>query len=332
MLKITTGWPVSSTAATRTTFRLAATVQTTTTAAKPSSLATILSTTSKAISTSALTATTQSALATAISGFVGKSSVDCKAVCQAVSLQYSGYGMSGSGQVSTYSCSCGTQAVKVQCVGSPTFTQCCKDSCAGTTCPSQPSGWSCPANGGCASGTCSGTLWQEWVAAHNIYRCMHNVPSVSWSNDVYSDANTHFATVQSMSHSDCYKLAPPAGPAGENLFQGTGRYRPMDATKAWYSEVSACGPMPGCSQGATGVVGHFTALIWNGDKTLGCFNNSYNLWGCRYKALDYLSCNTPNYGDNTAYQQNVYPVMKSFDVCLAAVVQCGLPDPTLKAR
>ena len=56
--------------------------------------------------------------------------------------------------------------------------------------------WTCPKDFGCPSGACGGSEssdhWQQWVAAHNIYRCMHDAPPVVWSPEVYADAASTF--------------------------------------------------------------------------------------------------------------------------------------------
>merc|ERR1719253_2128106 len=102
-----------------------------------------------------------------------------------------------------------------------------------------------------------------------------------------------------MIHSASYDVKPPFGPAGENLFieyKDFRRCNPMDIASAWYSEISNCGPFDGCRSGAHGVTDHFTSLIWQGSERIGCFTNSAGLGGCRYKAHDYQSCRTPNFG------------------------------------
>jgi len=107
-----------------------------------------------------------------------------------------------------------------------------------------------------------------------------------------------------MEHSESYEVAPPAGPAGENLFLTSGTGTPEQATKAWYDEVADCS-WPGCSSSTNGnAVGHFTALIWDGVKSIGCALNEHGLGFCRYKAQDYKGCFTPNMGGG--YETNVY--------------------------
>merc|ERR1719356_1496213 len=98
-----------------------------------------------------------------------------------------------------------------------------------------------------------------------------------------------------MKHSDHYELSAPLGPAGENLFQGSGGWTVGAATQSWYSEVSDCRRFPGCEQGKRGAkVGHFTAMNWAGAKEIGCASNSRGIKGCRYKGNDHKDCTTPN--------------------------------------
>jgi len=254
----------------------------------------------------------------------GGTDVDCGSVCSAVGGSYSGYGMSSSGEVATWACNCGSAGkVNVACVGSP-FMECCKDECTAGKCGDAAGGWECPKGGGCPSGACTGD-WEEWVAAHNIFRCMHDVPAVIWGEEVYQDCKATFEHQAAMEHSDCYGVPAPAGPAGENLFSASYAGTPLESTQAWYTEFADCGPFPGCDQGATGTVGHFTAMIWNGVREIGCFTNTYNLAACRYKGEDFKSCNTPNYGGHSeGNMHNVFAQVKTYSECKAAVEACGL--------
>ena len=98
----------------------------------------------------------------------------------------------------------------------------------------------------------------RWTATHNKYRCMHNAPAVEWSADLAKSAQS-WADRGEFKHSNSYNLAPPEGPAGENLAQGQSTLE--DVVKAWYSEVSDCTALPGCDKGTGGApVGHFTAV------------------------------------------------------------------------
>lgn len=165
-----------------------------------------------------------------------------------------------------------------------------------------------------------GTLAARWVKAHNMYRCMHNAPKVTWSKAMAASAQ-EWANRGVFSHSQSYKIAPPAGPAGENLAYGQQDLE--RATHDWYNEVKDCGSFPGCKRGASGVVGHFTAMIWAGVKEIGCAQGKMNsngrpLYVCRYKSGDTLSRSTPNMAGG--YEANVFKKVKS-------KVQCGGPKP-----
>jgi len=92
----------------------------------------------------------------------------------------------------------------------------------------------------------------------------------------------------------------------------------------WYDEVNACGPFPGCRDGSRGVTGHFTALIWNGVREIGCTRNRFNIVACRYKGSDRLDCTTPNMGGS--YNTNVFSPVKSRAECEELLRRCKAGD------
>merc|ERR1719460_1976987 len=179
----------------------------------------------------------------------------------------------------------------------------------------------CPKDGGCPGGGCSGTGWEEWVAAHNIYRCMHDLPAVSWGQAVYEDCYATFKDQSEMAHSHSYDVKPPAGPAGENLFWASYVATPQEACAGWYSEFAECGPFPGCKDGASGTTGHFTSMSWKGVKEIGCAYGKDGLIACRYKAGDELSADTPNMAGG--YKDNVLAKKNKYSDCVATVAKCG---------
>ena len=126
---------------------------------------------------------------------------------------------------------------------------------------------------------------------------MHDVPALSWSSAMYDSVKETFQNQPEMEHSDSYSVPPPAGPAGENLAFGSYVLSPEQSTQMWYSEVNACGPFPGCRDGSTGVTGHFTPIVWNGVKEIGCHSNQYKLVACQYG---------PG-GNSGNYAENVFP-------------------------
>lgn len=169
---------------------------------------------------------------------------------------------------------------------------------------------------------------EEWVRTTNLARCIHGVPPVSWSRAVAKSAQK-WANKGQFRHSRSYRIPSPAGPAGENL--AIGHQSPSDANKAWYGEVDDCIRFPGCkgdhgSRGKGGrAIGHFTAMIWKGVKTIGCGQKVVKrgrwkgrvLYVCRYRAGSRLSCNTPNM--RNCYRQNVPKPIRSLEQCMKIV-------------
>lgn len=192
--------------------------------------------------------------------------------------------------------------------------------------------WQCPSSWYTSQPTDSEA--EQWTMAANQYRCMHDVQFAKWSNPVANDIKDYLAPLTSMVHSDCYSVPAPAGPAGENLFWGSGGYTPGDAAASWYSEISDPGcSLPGCDSGNGMGTGHFTAMVWAGVKEIGCTSNSHGLKACRYKGSDSLDCSTPNMGG--CYDANVPALKQSFSTCKAKVEQCfgaKLPDGVQPAR
>jgi hypothetical protein len=202
----------------------------------------------------------------------------------------------------------------------------------GDACSGKPGGFQCPKNMGCPSGDCEEDGpggWESWVDAHNVRRCMHDVPAVTWSNAMYRNVKKIFKDQRRMGHSDCYKLKAPEGPAGENLAWASWSLTADRATEMWYSEIEDCGPFPGCSSGSTGAVGHFTALIWDGAKEIGCHANEHGLRACQYRGGDTFDCETPN--NSRFYTSAVFKNVFSREECEKKLKKCksgqALPDP-----
>merc|ERR1711990_79261 len=123
-----------------------------------------------------------------------------------------------------------------------------------------------------------------------------------------------------MSHSDCYSVPAPAGPAGENLAWASYSLSAERSVQMWYDEVNDCGPFPGCKTGSRGATGHFTALIWDGVKEIGCTANNHGLRACQYRGGDTKDCTTPNMGGH--YETNVFKPVFSLAECEKRVDEC----------
>mmetsp|Transcript_41557 Transcript_41557/g.88115 ORF Transcript_41557/g.88115 Transcript_41557/m.88115 type:complete len:334 (+) Transcript_41557:83-1084(+) len=257
------------------------------------------------------------------------SAVDCQQVCEAEGQGYKGFRQQQVGDVRDWECVCKEKIVRVQCVGTPK-QKCCRDSCPGGTCPTQPAGFHCPA------ALPSAAEAKAWLAAVNVFRCMHDVPAMAWSDPMAENTKAEFGSKsgkQPLQHSRSYDLDPPAGPSGENLYRflGPGSDEPneYDAIAAWYQTVKQCGEFPGCYKGRKGDFSNFAVLAWNGGQELGCAHGKDTLMACRFKGPDFKSCNTPAYGSPDQfpqhYDRNVYERVRTLKECRALIEECGLP-------
>jgi len=165
--------------------------------------------------------------------------------------------------------------------------------------------------------------WQEAVLKlHNQFRCMHGAPAVTWSAKVAEGARTYIAHLSRLQHDNSYQLAPPHGPAGENLAFRSPSIDIARDVHGWYDEVQFCqkrsgGFSDGCQRGANGFpTGHFTAVVWRGVTKIGCAKNNANtILICRYWSGNELSTSTANMQGH--YVQNVLPARKSAAACKA---------------
>jgi len=98
---------------------------------------------------------------------------------------------------------------------------------------------------------------------------------LSWHGDLAAKAQNwanHLASIDSMQHSDSYNILPYSG---ENLAWGYGRgsgdcynmepeYNQHCAVLSWYNEYDDAWGCSGDWRNPSGVLGHFTAMIWKG--------------------------------------------------------------------
>jgi len=139
------------------------------------------------------------------------------------------------------------------------------------------------------------TIPDRFLNCHNYWRCIHDAPPIKWDKDV-AQGSQEWANRGQMSHSDCYKIPPPQGPAGENLASGSSM-SPEQACEMWHDENPDSGPNCG---------GHCTAMLWKSAYKLGCGVKG-GLVVCRYGGKS-LRDGTPNFGGRSEYKQNVgYP-------------------------
>lgn len=178
--------------------------------------------------------------------------------------------------------------------------------------------WECP-----TSWTTGGTAPSDakdakaFVAAHNIFRCMHDVQAVQWDDSVYKSAKTWArATGKSMSHSTAGTQYRKNGD-GENL-AGTFKFSKhpgVDATHMWYEEIwNPCHWSQKCYQSFN--AGHFTAMIWKSITKIAYSDTTGELAVGRYR--DCLG-NGPNF--NGEYKKFVPPQKHNWAFCVNKVLK-----------
>lgn len=105
--------------------------------------------------------------------------------------------------------------------------------------------------------------------AHNAYRQLHNTEPLTYNHDIAVAAQEY---AQWMKDNDKFEHSAREDRdfLGENLYWSTfqGMAERSDASDDWYAEVEYYNyDSPGDS---TGVVGHFTQMIWKASLEIGC--------------------------------------------------------------
>lgn len=168
----------------------------------------------------------------------------------------------------------------------------------------------------------------ELFRIHNAYRCLHGSPPMVWSDAVAENAYNYIRNQTFMHHADSYHIAPPAGPAGENLYWTTPDSRAIARiVMLWYAEVNFCvgGPegfVDGCYNQSNGTTYHFTTMIWRSTQSFGCaWSDNEQVFICRYKGPDELGLDTPNVGEMRNYQSHVFRRHRTASRCNATDIE-----------
>jgi uncharacterized protein YkwD len=146
---------------------------------------------------------------------------------------------------------------------------------------------------------------KDMLATHNRMRCLHGAPPLVWS-DAVADYAQRWVERSGFRHSDSYQS--PLGPMGENLFATSGRVSAAEAVQLWYGESRGYDYTREGSMES----GHFTALIWQGARQLGC-GQAGGTVSCNYLAGPKLDCAVPNM--QGCYVEQVRPPSKSASAC-----------------
>jgi uncharacterized protein YkwD len=133
---------------------------------------------------------------------------------------------------------------------------------------------------------------QEVLDKHNVYRCMHGVPLLTWDADIAASAQA-WADNGVWAHSPKPRLVN-GEKVGENLAFGSPTRTGTHSTISWYSEIQYTSPYGLADSTSDSVdpdetVGHYTAIVWKSTTKLGCGTarmvlngNEGDIWVCQY--------------------------------------------------
>lgn len=140
---------------------------------------------------------------------------------------------------------------------------------------------------------------------HNLYRCVHNVPSLIWHDDLAKSAQ-QWAEQGKFEHSPNELRFIGGVQAGENIAWGYSSGN--ETVKAWYCEIDCTEPYglatdASDSKSAEEPIGHYTQVVWANTLYIGCGKGTSfvegsagDLWVCQYSEAG-------NYGGQ--YETNV---------------------------
>jgi len=162
--------------------------------------------------------------------------------------------------------------------------------------------------------------WQKEILwAHNLYRCMHGVPLMTWNEEVGNAAQQWMDEKRgAMSHSPKSRRSNVGGHGylGENLAMGS-HITAAGAVKMWYDEIEQTNPR-GIVRGFSGGTGHYTQVVWKKSVDLGCglYDKTYC---CMYG---------PGGNMMNDFESNVFAPVKSESECRQSLPPAPPPAPS----
>jgi hypothetical protein len=125
----------------------------------------------------------------------------------------------------------------------------------------------------------------------NKYRARHGAKPMVWENKVADNAYRLFKwkSFQNWDHSsnNARTMGGKIGFCGENLAASSAAYTIKPAVDSWYNERKSCRNK--CCTSSSGVVGHFTALVWKSCQYLGCARSTNG----QVIVCQYCGCESP---------------------------------------
>lgn len=123
------------------------------------------------------------------------------------------------------------------------------------------------------------SLARDMLAAHNEVRARLDVPPLRWSNRLAASAQDW--AVRLLEEGQFYHRPHPV--FGENLFEITGGRASADMVVSdWAGEARDYSYRANTCRG---VCGHYTQIIWNSTREVGCAvarDQSREVWVCNY--------------------------------------------------
>lgn len=152
---------------------------------------------------------------------------------------------------------------------------------------------------------------------HNIYRCMHGVPLLTWDEDIARNAQK-WADNGVWDHSSKESRVVNGERCGENLAWEYPTRSGKASTVSWYSEIEFTDPYGTAdsmsdSKPAGEAIGHYTQVVWSTSLRLGCGSGRATVSG---KEGDFWVCQygpAGNFGGQ--FSDKVKPPVKTADEC-----------------
>jgi len=170
---------------------------------------------------------------------------------------------------------------------------------------------------------------QAVLDRHNLYRCMHDVPLMTWDAEIATNAQ-EWAMVGQFTHSPKPRTVQSMS-LGENLAWGYPSRSGIDAVAEWYDEIIYTDGTPDNCEDRTANkdICHYTQVVWSASTKLGCGKGSASLtFGENVYTGDYWVCQYGSAGNYLGqFASNVNAPVKTEAECAPPELEEGPTDP-----